>query len=341
MNKKGFTLIELLAVIIVLAIISLISVPIILNSIKNKEEDSYKISVLSIAKSAEEYYAKKELNNEAVDISQNVYPLIEFKGTKPTSGEVKINDKAQIEVAVVYNNICYYKKYGEEKVNVLKYVDTCSVGLEVSNIETDQYVQDGLILHLDSINNVTDGHNLESTIWRDLSSQKNDVLNIQPSKWTNNSLKFDSTTAWLKTKNPISSTLLSKNMTMEIFLSSTTYKYVQIGLGNNVHLKLRVETQKPYWNTYPITGQNYLEQYNLNEAIRLVYRNDYDNASANKWFNNQKSAAQVSNLNEVNTPFDLGSGEYLIGEIYAIRLYNRSLTDQEIEHNYQLDLERY
>ncbi len=35
MKRKGFTLIELLAVIVVLAIIALISTPIVMNTIKN------------------------------------------------------------------------------------------------------------------------------------------------------------------------------------------------------------------------------------------------------------------------------------------------------------------
>ncbi len=45
MKKKGFTLIELLAVIVILAVVALISMPLVLNTIdKSKKRCSYRIS---------------------------------------------------------------------------------------------------------------------------------------------------------------------------------------------------------------------------------------------------------------------------------------------------------
>ena len=44
-KKKGFTLVELLAVIVILAIISLIAVPIVLDIINNSKENSKKESI--------------------------------------------------------------------------------------------------------------------------------------------------------------------------------------------------------------------------------------------------------------------------------------------------------
>ena len=43
MKKKGFTLVELLAVIVILAIIALITTPLILNVIENAKKGNYKI----------------------------------------------------------------------------------------------------------------------------------------------------------------------------------------------------------------------------------------------------------------------------------------------------------
>ena len=42
MNKKGFTLVELLAVISLLGIVGLISIPIISNTLKNSSKNAFK-----------------------------------------------------------------------------------------------------------------------------------------------------------------------------------------------------------------------------------------------------------------------------------------------------------
>ena len=72
MKQKGFTLIELLAVIVILAIISLIAVPITLNIIENVRRASFKSSLASMFKAAEIYEAEnrfKLIDNEGIQIS--------------------------------------------------------------------------------------------------------------------------------------------------------------------------------------------------------------------------------------------------------------------------------
>ena len=68
--KKGFTLIELLAVIVILAIIALIAVPIILNIIKDSEEESNKRSIEMYAKALENSIAKYQLSGKKLEVSK-------------------------------------------------------------------------------------------------------------------------------------------------------------------------------------------------------------------------------------------------------------------------------
>ncbi len=77
MKKKGFTLIELLAVIVILAIIALISMPIILNIIGNVQESSLNVIKNNMEKAAELYvfanldeYNLKEGEKEYIQLSQ-------------------------------------------------------------------------------------------------------------------------------------------------------------------------------------------------------------------------------------------------------------------------------
>lgn len=58
--KKGFTLVELLGVIVILAIISMIAVPLIDRSINKSDEDLYNTQINQIVKAAKNYYAEPE-----------------------------------------------------------------------------------------------------------------------------------------------------------------------------------------------------------------------------------------------------------------------------------------
>ena len=67
LNRKGFTLIELLAVITVLAIVSTISIYVMINVIGNTKEKSYQVTINNIVSAAGEYL--KENSNKLFFIS--------------------------------------------------------------------------------------------------------------------------------------------------------------------------------------------------------------------------------------------------------------------------------
>lgn len=60
MNRKGFTLIELLAVIVLISIIMIITVPNVVEYVKSSKETSYKILIKNIVTSAQTYYEECE-----------------------------------------------------------------------------------------------------------------------------------------------------------------------------------------------------------------------------------------------------------------------------------------
>ena len=74
MNKKGFTLAELMAVIIVIGIIALVSVPAVISSIKSNNVDSYNSLINDIVLSAETYASNAggNLVQISVETLQNV-----------------------------------------------------------------------------------------------------------------------------------------------------------------------------------------------------------------------------------------------------------------------------
>ena len=78
MKNKGFTLIELLAVIIILAIIAVISTPVIMDLINRSRYGAFSASKRNIERAAELYYAK----NAASIIWDNDISYVEIKTLK-------------------------------------------------------------------------------------------------------------------------------------------------------------------------------------------------------------------------------------------------------------------
>src|SRR5574344_1921750 len=67
--KKGFTLIELLAVIVILAVIALISTPIIIGLIDDARKESFKSSAYGIVKAGEILYSKDMMKGTTEEVT--------------------------------------------------------------------------------------------------------------------------------------------------------------------------------------------------------------------------------------------------------------------------------
>ena len=136
MKKKGFTLIELLAVIVVLSIIALITMPVVFKAIESAKEGAALASANAYASQIEIYIALTELDptkpklqtGVAYQLSSSNYEvasladpettfindLVDIKGDKPDSGYVIINEDKKIE-EMEMNIDTYVVEYQKEK----------------------------------------------------------------------------------------------------------------------------------------------------------------------------------------------------------------------------------
>jgi type IV pilus assembly protein PilA len=140
--KKGFTLIELLAVIVILSIIALISTPIIIGLIDNARKESFKSSAYGIVKSGEIFHSQdlldgitEEVTFTYTDGEETSIPSgkkLEYNGTKPKSGEVKINSEGQIAIAIHNGNYCAEKRYKDSEITLSdKTEEDCKVPIPI------------------------------------------------------------------------------------------------------------------------------------------------------------------------------------------------------------------
>lgn len=125
--KKGFTLVELLAIIILLAVMSLVSFPIINNMIKTSKINNDKQLVKTIIDEATIFYNDYVFKNKQDEIiNKNIYNLM-TTSDKPEQGILYVNGLGQVSIAVVYNNNCYTKDYTDTNINHSKYSGDCVV----------------------------------------------------------------------------------------------------------------------------------------------------------------------------------------------------------------------
>ena len=131
MNKKGFTLIEVLAIIIILSIIAVITVPIIRNVIQTSRENAFIDTGYGLVKSAQTYQLEKQRLNEDYELfidyptgRPGYYPtdeneiFLKTKGKLPDSGSLIIDYDGKVAMAIWSDSaqVCVVKDYESKKV---------------------------------------------------------------------------------------------------------------------------------------------------------------------------------------------------------------------------------
>ena len=137
-NKKAFTLVELLGVIVVLAILALITIPIISNVISDVRIKALKASANGLIDASNLYYAQYgnssnirfDINDNKVE-SSDTDNLISYKGSIK-SGTVILDKKGNVTVCVSDGKNSAYKNYNEKQVTTKK-GQTCT-------IDTNSYI---------------------------------------------------------------------------------------------------------------------------------------------------------------------------------------------------------
>ena len=164
MKKKGFTLIELLAVLILISIIVVISMPKILNVIEQSKIKAYEQSANGISDAAKfkqnsEFYENGEFtsdysfaNGDYADESDK----LPFKGDTPYSGMLHLNKNGETALAFTFKDnkkyYCVTKNYNDKKSSgtKIRIGDDCSITLpeglvlsaEIEEIEEFVQVED-------------------------------------------------------------------------------------------------------------------------------------------------------------------------------------------------------
>ncbi|MCI9233314.1 MAG: prepilin-type N-terminal cleavage/methylation domain-containing protein [Bacilli bacterium] len=143
-KEKGFTLIELLAVIIILAIMALISIPLILNLIEKAKKNAFEESAYGIMESVRLYYMENIIDNK--ELGDKVFSYeeeekeLKYSGTRPKGGTIILKKNGNLEMFIHNFKWCAIKNEEEHRINIIDYdKETCKIEspmiLEGSSVE--------------------------------------------------------------------------------------------------------------------------------------------------------------------------------------------------------------
>lgn len=198
------------------------------------------------------------------------------------------------------------------------------------------YVANGLVFQIDGIFNTKNGNDKTSNVWEDLVGDN--FVPIGSNTWGLNCLNCSSN----MTSNKVIPSL-GENCTMEIVYKYEGETYHQCGLKNGApRFKGRPNTQSPWWQHNGSLRVNYTSPLAYNTFYSVATTRSTNVCKA--FLNGILKTTSTLNLteNSGNSLLDIGAGaETMKGKVYAIRLYNRALTDEELLKNYNLDVKRF
>ena len=378
--KKGISMIALLitiAVFLILLTVITISSDKIINNTKKKQfaREIYEVqNLVDKYKYEKEEYPYTILDDNtkesmSIDITDDLTDQFDKEGVKEgdkvelytidlnkigaeniTRGIKKDNNLKDVYAFSEKTGIVYYIKGYKVGKNVYytltdELKGQIGYGKDTSNISNSKvisetasmdYVQDGLVLLLDGIQNIRGGHSTSTNVWEDLSGNNYDVT-MKNITINDNNMYFSEDTSIMYSLNNIDA--VSVEMVLELEESSQGDQYIA-SFGSIYKILAWTPSEKGF--SLGNGKKRYLlEDLYKKSSISVQYNPDVMYLNSKKLEN---SVVSTSWSAAPKYPFMISgyaNGWRLKGKIYSIRVYNRALTQDEINHNYEMDKKRF
>lgn len=378
--KKGISMIALLitiAVFLILLTVITISSDKIINNTKKKQfaREIYEVqNLVDKYKYEKEEYPYTILDDNtkesmSIDITDDLTDQFDKEGVKEgdkvelytidlnkigaeniTRGIKKDNNLKDVYAFSEKTGIVYYIKGYKVGKNVYytltdELKGQIGYGKDTSNISNSKvisetasmdYVQDGLVLLLDGIQNIRGGHSTNTNVWEDLSGNNYDVT-MKNITINENNMYFSGDTSIMYSSNNIDA--VSVEMVLELEESPQGDQYIA-SFGSIYKILAWTPSEKGF--SLGNGKKRYLlEDLYKKSSISVQYNPDAMYLNSKKLENSVVSTSWTA---APKYPFMISgyaNGWRLKGKIYSIRVYNRALTKDEINHNYEMDKKRF
>ena len=188
--KKGFTLIELLAVIVILSMITLITVPMITNVIEESKKKVLASSVEGLVESANLYAIENDGVYEFLFDKEHQGSTIkgeklEYKGNIDGEGKLYLDKEGNVSVCISNDNYYVYKNYNSGIIVGDKKTGNCIIGFDALTNKYVAMLDNGTgnvsnVYSKDEVNNLVDSLNTKITNnTNEITSIKSNIEELQ------------------------------------------------------------------------------------------------------------------------------------------------------------------
>ncbi len=157
MKKRGFTLVELLAVIVILAIVCMITVPVVMNIVTKSRKSAFKDTAYGLLDSAKTMYLGKILQEgysaeQVFSFSEGKPAELDYSGRTPQGGIMRVSEQGEISLAIYDSGWCAVKEANEATISVTEYdPSTCIIKNIPNNINYGRSVAAQLYSQSDEV----------------------------------------------------------------------------------------------------------------------------------------------------------------------------------------------
>ena len=183
MKKKGFTLIELLAVIVILSVITLITIPMITNVIEESKKKALASSVEGLVESANLYAIEKDgvyefLFDKEHKGSTKKGESLDYRGTIDGEGKLYLDKEGNVSICISNDNYYVYKNYNSGIIVGDKKTGNCIIGFDAL---TNKYVAmlDNGTGNVSNVYSKDEVDNLVSNLTAEITNMKSNIEELQ------------------------------------------------------------------------------------------------------------------------------------------------------------------
>ena len=191
MKKKGFTLIELLAVIVILSVVTLITVPMITNVIEESKKKALASSVQGLVESANLYAIENDGVYEFLFDKEHQGSTIkgeslDYRGTIDGEGKLYLDKEGNVSVCISNDTYYVYKNYNSGVIVGDRKTGNCIIGFDALTNKYVAMLDNGTgnvsnVYSKDEVNNLVDAKatELDNKITNNTSEITNLKSNIE------------------------------------------------------------------------------------------------------------------------------------------------------------------
>lgn len=250
----------------------------------------------------------------------------------------------------IYAVRIYKKKLTQKEINNNYTLDKVRYPMEKS-INDTEYIDNGLLLAYDG------KVKPENNVWKDLSGNGVDgvMSGFDSNSWKNDGIILDGIDDHLQLGNNLKH-LFKSSMTLEFVLNVDASKPRGVLLGNytragNINIEKSGTKGRIWYNSGAVDTSTNDSYFISNKPIyyTIVFDKDtntfflYQNGTLMKSISDEKFAINVDFIDAlIGIDYrDNNSEVALKGKMYSVRIYNRILSQEEINKHYQIDKEKY